>query len=104
MLPATTDDARFSCLSPRSLFRFGAVNQEEHLAVQSYQRRAFSVEDLLLRYFNDAQCIEFRTLQATTGTLISGSTAVEFFDRTRYAEHDLDLFVEHHHAIDVDWL
>jgi len=30
-----------------------------------------------------------------TGTLISGSTALQFFDRTVYEDSDLDLFVEH---------
>jgi len=28
--------------------------------------------------------------------IISGSTAVEFFDRTQYANSDLDLYVDHH--------
>ncbi|KIM41068.1 hypothetical protein M413DRAFT_11278 [Hebeloma cylindrosporum] len=37
----------------------------------------------------------FREIQAKTGTLISGSTALQFFDRTVYEDSGLDLFVEH---------
>ena len=37
--------------------------------------------------------MSFRRLQACTGTLISGSTALQFFDRTFYPESDLDIYV-----------
>lgn len=33
-----------------------------------------------------------------TGTIISGSTAVQFFDRTFYVDSDLDLYVQHQSA------
>jgi len=40
-----------------------------------------------------------------TGTLISGSTALQFFDRTVYEDSDLDLFVEHASARPITlWL
>jgi len=29
--------------------------------------------------------------------IVSGSTALEFFDRTKYADADLDLYVDHHY-------
>lgn len=35
----------------------------------------------------------FRYLQACTGTVISGSTALQFFDRSFYPESDLDIYV-----------
>ena len=47
------------------------------------------------RYFTPLEINQFRELQATTGTIISGSTALQFFDRTIYANSDLDLYVEH---------
>ncbi|RDB26093.1 hypothetical protein Hypma_006903 [Hypsizygus marmoreus] len=105
MLPATTDNALFSCLDPRSLYRYGRTCEDAHLAVASYTRRAFDIQDLLLRYFEISECVEFRTLQATTGLLISGSSTIEFFLRRRFQKSDLDLFVEHRYAEPVgQWL
>ena len=37
-------------------------------------------------------------MQAITGTIISGSTAIQFFDRDVYANSDLDVYVEHQTA------
>lgn len=58
-------------------------------------RRAFSVDKLLSRYFTPPEINRFRELQCQTGTLISGSTALQFFDRAIYPESDLDLYVEY---------
>jgi len=52
----------------------------------------------LERFFTPKEIIEFRKLQATTGTIISGSAAVQFFDRTVYEDSDLDLYVQHQSA------
>ena len=59
----------------------------------AYNRIAYNINKLLLRYFTDDQIEPFRLLQDKTGTLISGSAALQFFDRTFYEESDLDLFV-----------
>ncbi|KAJ8482370.1 hypothetical protein ONZ51_g5420 [Trametes cubensis] len=53
--------------------------------------RAFNVNKRLSRYFRDPSA--FRSLQARTATVISGSFALQFFDRTFYPESDLDLYV-----------
>ncbi|KAK7444812.1 hypothetical protein VKT23_015129 [Stygiomarasmius scandens] len=37
----------------------------------------------------------FRNIQALTGAVISGSTALQFFSRIRWEESDLDIYVEH---------
>jgi hypothetical protein len=50
---------------------------------------------VLEKYFTDDQILHFRHLQATTGMVISGSTALQFFERVLYPESDLDLYVEH---------
>jgi len=50
---------------------------------------------LIDRYFTPPEIIHFHELQATTGAIISGSTALQFFDRTNYASSDLDLYVKH---------
>jgi hypothetical protein len=82
--------------------------------VASYNRRAFKI-DLILgtslinpldmyanygleRFFTAKEIIEFQKLQATTGTIISGSAAVQFFDRALYKDSDLDLYMQHQSA------
>lgn len=43
----------------------------------------------------------FRAMQARTGALVSGSTALQLLDRTTYANSDLDLYVDRRYADDV---
>lgn len=62
--------------------------------MSSYRRRTYSVHSILSPYFTDSEIIEFRLLQARTGTLISGSTALQFFERVVYPDSDLDLFMQ----------
>ena len=50
------------------------------------------------QYFTSDEIINFREFQAITGAIISGSTAVQFFDRDIYANSDLDVYVEHQAA------
>ena len=54
-------------------------------------KEAFDINRTLRRFLPDP--IEFRCLQARTGTLVSGSVALQFFDRTYYPSSDLDLYV-----------
>lgn len=68
-------------------------------------KRSFQLHRLLERYFTPSQILRFRELQCATGMFISGSTAVQFFDRAVYPESDLDLYLEHRfsHAV-AYWL
>ncbi|KIM38281.1 hypothetical protein M413DRAFT_448016 [Hebeloma cylindrosporum] len=105
MLPATTDDFFFRCLSPVELHRYSQTSKAAHNTVKSYLQRAFQLEHVLGPYFTSPQILEFRRLQFETGTFISGSTALQFFDRTVYPESDLDLYVERrYHAPIALWL
>ncbi|RPD63614.1 hypothetical protein L227DRAFT_496572 [Lentinus tigrinus ALCF2SS1-6] len=66
-------------------------------------KSAFNINCRLSRFFDDP--LAFRSLQARTSTLISGSTALQFFDRTLYANSGLDLFVHKPHRREVGrWL
>ncbi|RDB26108.1 hypothetical protein Hypma_006897 [Hypsizygus marmoreus] len=95
----------FSCLGPQDLTRFSLTGGEVYDAATSYIDRAFNIYDLLSRYFSSSETTQFRTLQAMTGTLISGSAAVEFFARARFSDADLDLYVEYRHAALLgEWL
>lgn len=79
-----------------SVARLNVSISHEHAA---YIRRAFRMDRLLVPFF--ASYSEFRELQSRTGTLISGSTALQFFDRVSYPEADLDLYVGRLFAGDV---
>jgi len=80
----------FFNLTPVEFFRLARTCRLAYEAVQSYIRRTFNINRSLSRFFSDP--VEFRALQARTGTLISGSFALQFFDRSFYPESDLDLY------------
>ncbi|KAI0659026.1 hypothetical protein C8Q70DRAFT_916411 [Cubamyces menziesii] len=80
----------FAHCSPRSLLRFRRVSRAAQQAVQDYMDRAFNVNKRLSRYFRDP--LAFRSLQARTAAIVSGSFALQFFDRTYYPESDLDIY------------
>ena len=92
-------DLVFSYLSPRSLFRLALICRAAYLAVARFKARAFNINHHLSRYFSNP--IAFRSLQARTNTLISGSNALQFLDRTFYPEADLDLYTHPGHSLEV---
>jgi len=68
-------------------------------------RRTFNLHRLLGRFFTENEMSYFRSLQSQTGLLISGSTALQFFERVFYPESDLDLYVEKRYSrVVVVWL
>ncbi|KDR69023.1 hypothetical protein GALMADRAFT_145762 [Galerina marginata CBS 339.88] len=105
MLPLTTDDFVFDALSAGDLYRYSRTCKEAHYAVSSYFRRKknFDLHKVLERYFPPEEVFKFRKLQATTGMIISGSTALQFLDRTEYPESDLDLYVDHRYRRPIAW-
>ena len=96
-------DLVFACLSPRSLIRFALTCRAAYLAAAEFKTRAFNINRHLSRYFVDP--IAFRCLQARTNTLVSGSNALQFLDRTFYPEADFDLYTHFGHSFEVaQWL
>ena len=96
-------DLIFSFSSPMSIVRVGRSCRIARQAVTQYLRRAYSVNRLLLRFFTEV--LAFRMLQARTGTLITGSVALQFFDRDFYPSSDLDLCVHMRHRREIGrWL
>lgn len=92
-------DIIFACLPPRSLVQVSLTCRAAYFAVASFKSRAFNVNRHLSRYFTDP--IAFRSLQAKTNTLISGSNALQFLDRTFYPEADLDVYTHPGHSLEV---
>ncbi|KAF8550212.1 hypothetical protein OG21DRAFT_1514328 [Imleria badia] len=92
-------DVLFACLSPRSLVRLALTCRAAYLAVAEFKTRAFNINRHFSRFFTDP--IAFRCLQARTNTLVSGSNALQFLDRTCYPEADLDLYTHRNHSFEV---
>ncbi|KAF8148270.1 hypothetical protein B0H34DRAFT_737622 [Crassisporium funariophilum] len=103
VLPSTTDDVLFDHLSPGNLLRYGRACKETNQAVKSYMRRNFQLSRLLGRFFTPIEMSYFRYWQSRAGVLISGSIALQFFDRTFYPGSDLDLYVEHRYSEPIAW-
>ncbi|TFK42069.1 hypothetical protein BDQ12DRAFT_598841 [Crucibulum laeve] len=85
--------AVFSYLSSPDLIRSGRTCRTLYRASSDFCSRAYNIYRHLSWFFTDP--LAFRSLQAQTGTLISGSNALQFLDRTFYSESDLDLFTFH---------
>lgn len=81
----------FDDLSPAGLLRLSRTCRTAHASVNAYIASTFNINKLLLRYFPDP--IAFRSLQARTAMLISGSTALQFFSRLIYPDSYLDLYI-----------
>jgi hypothetical protein len=83
-------DVIFNELSTGTLVQFRLVCVQAQRAVSEHLARAFNVDRHLSRFFERPR--EFRALQARTGTLVSGSDALQFFERKRWPGADLDLY------------
>ncbi|KAI0696059.1 hypothetical protein C8T65DRAFT_615610, partial [Cerioporus squamosus] len=84
-------DNIFCHLSPASFVRMSRVCCDVQEATKDFASRAYNIDRRLRRYFSDP--LAFRALMSRTGLLISGSFALQFFDRSFYPNSDLDLYV-----------
>ena len=89
----------FRGLTPAPLIRFARTCRLARTAVSFFFQRAFNVNKHLRRFISDP--IGFRSLQARTGTLISGSNALQFMDRVFYPTSDLDIYTHPGHTKEV---
>jgi hypothetical protein len=93
------------CLSPRDLCALLRVNRHISTQVQAYMRRAYNINRILLTWFDSPD--NFRQMQARTGTIISGSQAVQFLERVELtpsrpgSEIDFDIYCDHLFAREV---
>jgi hypothetical protein len=65
--------------------------------VRAYWTTAFNLSRVIYPFVPEEQVLSFRNMLRTTGTIISGSTALQFLDRTRYGGADLDLYINQCH-------
>ena len=74
-----------------------------HKATVAYCVDAFDINVHLRHFFDNP--VSFHSLQASTGTLIYRSVALQFLDRTRYHGSNLDLYTHPSYAKDIGlWL
>ncbi|TFK69977.1 hypothetical protein BDN72DRAFT_878138 [Pluteus cervinus] len=81
-------------LSTRDLVRLAKTNKRyEDLAVD-FCRRSYDVTKVLSKHFTDQELRRLQWLLKVTGAIISGSTALQLFERMDYEGSDCDIYVE----------
>jgi len=92
-----------SHLSPASVIHLGQTCTTAHMAVNNFVDCAFDIDRHFKAFFVNP--LSFRSLQARTGTVVSGSNALQFFDRISYEGSDMDVYIHPGHALEVGvWL
>ncbi|KAJ7641791.1 hypothetical protein FB45DRAFT_901016 [Roridomyces roridus] len=83
-------DALFVHLSAQDLVRLMRTSRRIYMLIHNV---CFNITRILVPFFGtDAEVARFQRMQAETGTLISGSTALQFFNRITYPGSDLDIY------------
>lgn len=77
----------------QDLRTYGLVCERTYDAVKDYLRQTTTVTRMLKTFINKDDISAFRRMQHTTGAIIGGSAALQFFTRQQYASSDLDLYV-----------
>ncbi|KAH6911171.1 hypothetical protein BKA70DRAFT_1146507 [Coprinopsis sp. MPI-PUGE-AT-0042] len=96
-------DNILSLVDPGDAIRLGKTCRSATQAYHNFISRAYNIDKLYRRWFKDTT--GFRRLQAKTGTLVSGSTAVQYFDRTFYESSDIDIYTFRKEAVEVaEWI
>ena len=96
-------DNIFVFLTPATLINLSLASQTNTVAVRQFYKRAYNIHRHLSHFFRDPR--GFRSLQARSGTLISGSNALQFLQRSTYKDSDLDLYTHPGYATEVaHWL
>ena len=76
--------------TPPSLYRIARTCRTAHAAVHSHIGRSFNINKHFAEYFT--RPLAFRAMQARTGTLVSGSNALQYLLRETYDDSDLDMY------------
>lgn len=74
-----------------SVLSFEAASRNTYYVVQAYRSQVWDLDHYFSRWFSNP--ITFRHLLKTCNGVVSGSQALQFFDRTQYPESDMDIFL-----------
>lgn len=67
----------------------------------SYRQRAYNLKKTMGRFMSGDEVDRFQLLQSETGTVISGSVALQYLGRYDFTASDLDIYTEHRYAEQV---
>lgn len=73
--------------------RYSQTSFLKRARVEDYNDGNYNLQRTLAKFFTDEQYHRFRLIQRDDDIIISGSTAIEFFDMTSFEGSDLDLYV-----------
>ncbi|KAF9061531.1 hypothetical protein BDP27DRAFT_1189021, partial [Rhodocollybia butyracea] len=94
----------FSVMRLRDRKALGAACSWFKQAIEEFHGQSRTISFLLGPFFSTEEIVMFQTLQALTGLLISGSTALQFFSCNRF-HSDLDTYCTVKHCFEVgQWL
>ncbi|KAJ7123889.1 hypothetical protein C8R43DRAFT_42756 [Mycena crocata] len=90
-------DALFAQIPARELVRLMLTCRRVYFLVQD---TCFNLTRLLSPFFGDAAEVErFRWIQAQTATVISGSIALQYFNRMTWPDSDMDMYTDRSSAV-----
>lgn len=85
-------DAFFSTWPLDSIIRLSASSFRVQSAFKAYKRAVWDPDLFFARWFS--RPLSFREVLGECGAIVSGSQALQFFDRTVYDDSDLDIFMQ----------
>ncbi|KAF7976046.1 hypothetical protein HWV62_7954 [Athelia sp. TMB] len=85
--------------STNEIISFRKTCKIANKAVHGFELVAFNIDWLLKRFLDSPDM--FRKMQARTGTVIGGTTALAFFERTTHEEASMDIYVNPGHSYEV---
>ncbi|KAF8736862.1 hypothetical protein AX14_013794 [Amanita brunnescens Koide BX004] len=89
----------------KDIFTISRTCRFMHNVVQSYKSVAFSFASVLKPFVEHEDLTSLQQMMFQTTAIISGSTALQFFARTRYDNSDLDIYIpEGSLEKGADWL
>ncbi|KAJ3729841.1 hypothetical protein C8R42DRAFT_637977 [Lentinula raphanica] len=95
-------DAILRYLGHNDLDSLSLTGRTGYYAVMIFRKAAMKIEHVLLRFFKTKEEIgKFQSIQAKTGTIISGSVALQFFTRTVYKDSDMDTYSMLKNCLDI---
>ncbi|KAF7976214.1 hypothetical protein HWV62_7224 [Athelia sp. TMB] len=96
---ATIECFNITELTDVVIANFSTADISTSKAVTAFKAVAFKPNRLLSRFFLRPDA--FRMLQARTGSVVGGTAALSFFNRTTHEENDMDLYVNPGHGYEV---
>ena len=105
MLAFEVWDAIFDSLSIQDLLSISLTCSHIRVYVKLYFQFSFNFPKLLCRFIAAESVLSFRTLLQMTGGIISGSAALQCFDRRTFQSTNLDIYVDCKSCTNVvEWL